>query len=350
MAQNVPNNVLQQGATITRQQRPDLVGFPFPTITSFAAVTNYTALPKNWQTAYTEQWNFNVQQPIGRDSMLQLGYIGNRGVHLDGGYNLNRIIPGTTRRPYSQFGNISMTRNDLISVYHSLQTTFRKRFSRGLTFNVNYAWAHTLDEGGLAFGSAAQDDSNPRDAYGNADFDVRHVLQFDYIYQIPTSSKLPAALFKGWQINGLTQMRSGLSVNVTCGCDSMQIGSASARANVVPNALQRPSKVDVPNAQINIAAFTAPPTGTWGNAGRNILKGPAAYNWDFSIFKDFRVTERRFVQFRAEMYNLFNTPQFGTPGANLSAPVNFGRSTGTITTVSGFGTNRQIQLALRYMF
>jgi hypothetical protein len=350
MAQNAPNNVLQQGATITRQQRPDLAGFPFPTITSFAAVTNYTALPKNWRTAYTEQWNFNVQQPLGKDSLLQLGYIGNRGIHLDGGYNLNRIIPGTTRRPYSQFGNITMTRNDLVSVYHSLQTSFRKRFSAGLTFNVNYAWAHTLDEGGLAFGSAAQDDSNPRDAYGNADFDVRHVLQFDYIYQIPTSSKLPAAIFKGWQINGLTQMRSGLSVNVTCGCDSMQIGSASARANIVPNAAQRPSNVDIPNAQINIAAFTAPPTGTWGNAGRNILKGPAAFNWDFSIFKDFRVTEKRFIQFRAEMYNLFNTPQFGTPGANLSAPVNFGRSTGTITTVSGFGTNRQIQLALRYMF
>ena len=210
MAQNVPNNVLQQGVTITRQQQPDLVGFPFPAITSFAAVTNYTALPKNWTTAYTEQWNFNIQQPMGKDSMVQLGYIGNRGVHLDGGYNLNRIIPGTTRRPYSQFGNITMTRNDLISVYNSLQATFRKRFSRGLTFNVNYAWAHTLDEGGLAFGSAAQDDSNPRDAYGNADFDVRHVLQFDYIYQIPTISKLPAALFKGWQINGLTQMRSGL--------------------------------------------------------------------------------------------------------------------------------------------
>ncbi|MGH9667879.1 MAG: carboxypeptidase regulatory-like domain-containing protein [Bryobacteraceae bacterium] len=350
MAQNVPNNVFQQGVTITRQQQPDLVGFPFPAITSFAALTNYTALPKNWKTGYTEQWNLNVQQPVGKDAVLQVGYIGNRGIHLDGGYNLNRLFPGTALRPFNQFGNITMTRNDLVSNYSALQISYRKRFSRGLTFNVNYTWSHTLDEGGLAFGTAAQDDSNPRDAYGNADFDARHVLEFDYTYQLPSSARLPAVLFKGWQINGLTQMRSGLSVNVVCGCDSMLIGSTSSRANVVPGAPQRPSPGDTPNAQINLAAFAAPPTGTWGNVGRNTLKGPAAYNWDFSLFKDFKIAEGHILQFRAETFNLFNTPQFSTPGANLNAAVNFGRSTSTITTGAGFGTNRQDQLALRYTF
>src|SRR5579872_347405 len=350
LAQNVPNNVFQEGVTITRQQNPALVGFPFPAITSFAAIANYTALPKNWTTGYTEQWNLNIQQPVGRDAMLQVGYIGNRGIHLDGSYNLNRLFPRSTLRPFNQFGNITMTRNDLISNYNALQVSFRKRFSRGLTFNVNYTWPHTIDEGGLAFGTAAQDDSNPRDAYGNADFDTRHVLEFDYTYQLPASSRLPAVLFKGWQINGLTQMRSGLSVNVVCGCDSMQIGSASARADVVPGVPQKLSPGDIPNAQINLAAFIAPPTGTWGNVGRNALKGPAAYNWDLSLFKDFKVRERQTLQFRAETFNLFNTPQFGIPGATVTAPASFGRSTGTITTGAGFGTNRQDQLALRYTF
>jgi hypothetical protein len=350
LAQNVPNNVFQQGITITRQQQPNLVGFPFPTITSFAALTNYTALPKNWTTGYTEQWNLNVQQPVGQNAMLQIGYIGNRGVHLDGTYNLNRLFPGTALRPFSRFGNISMTRNDLVSDYNSLQVSYRKRFSRGLTFNVNYTWSHVLDEGGVAFGTAAQDDSNPHDAYANADFDARHVLEFDYTYQLPAVPNLPAVLFKGWQINGLTQMRSGLSVNVVCGCDSMQIGSTSSRANVVPGVPQKLSPGDIPGAQINRAAFTAPPTGTWGNVGRNALKGPAAYNWDFSIFKDFKLTERQTLQFRAESFNLFNTPQFQNPGANLSAAANFGRSTSTISTPDGFGTNRQNQLALRYTF
>src|SRR5439155_14405723 len=177
LAQNMPNNISQQGASITRQQVPDLAGFPFPTITSFAAVTNYTALPKNWKTGYTENWNFNIQQPIGKDTVVQAGYIGNRGIHLDGGYNLNRLFPGTSLKPYPQFGSISMTRNDLISNYHALQASVRKRLSKNLTFNLNYTWSHAIDEGGIAFGSAAQDDSNPRDAYGNADFDARHVLE-----------------------------------------------------------------------------------------------------------------------------------------------------------------------------
>jgi len=350
LAQNVPNNVFQQSITITRQQQPDLVGFPFPTISSFAALSNFTALPRDFITAYTEQWNFNIQQALGKDAMLQAGYIGNRGVHLDGTYNLNRLFPGTSLRPYQSFGNITMTRNDLISNYNALQISARKRFSRGFTFNVNYTWSHTLDEGGVSFGTAAQDDSNPHDAYGNADFDTRHVLEFDYTYEIPYPRALPSVLFKGWQINGMTQMRSGLSINVVCGCDSKQIGSTSARANVVPGVPQRPSKIDIPNAQINLAAFTAPPIGTWGDVGRNTLKGPAAYNWDFSLFKDTHISERQMIQFRAEMFNLFNTPQFGTPGANISAPANFGRSLSTITTGAGFGTNRQIQLALRYSF
>ena len=243
-----------------------------------------------------------------------------------------------------------MTRNDLISSYNALQTSFRKRFSRGLTFNVNYTWSHALDEGGLSFGTSAQDDSNPRDAYGNADFDARHVLEFDYTYQLPTISNLPAVLFKGWQINGLTVMRSGLSTNVTCGCDSALIGSASARPDIVSGLPLRPANIDIPNSQINLAAFRVPAPGHFGNAGRNILKGPAAYNWDFSLFKDFQVREKQTLQFRAEMFNIFNTPQFSLPGSSLSSPANFGRSTGTITTTSGFGTNRQVQLALRYQF
>ena len=108
--------------------------------------------------------------------------------------------------------------------------------------------------------------------------------------------------------------------------------------------------MDIPGNQFNIAAFIKPPNGSFGNVGRNILKGPSAYNFDFSLFKDFKVREHQAVQFRAEMFNIFNTPQFGNPGANLSAPNNFGKSLGTISTPAGFGTNRQVQFALRYSF
>ena len=83
-------------------------------------------------------------------------------------------------------------------------------------------------------------------------------------------------MFQGWRVNGLTVMRTGLSVNVTCGCDSMRIGAATARPDRLPVDPLRPATVDIPNNQINIGAFRAPAPGTWGNVGRNILKGPAA--------------------------------------------------------------------------
>ena len=350
MAQNNPNNIAQQSSSITRQQVPDLVGFPFPSISSFGAVTSYTAFFKEYHGVYTEHWNFNIQQAIGGQSMLQVGYIGNRGLHLNASRNMNRLFPGSTTRPYPAFGNITVPTNGAVSSYNALQTSFRRRFHRGLTFNVNYTWAHTLDQGGVSFGSGAQDDTNYLAEYGNADYDVRHNLEFDYTYELPGVPLLPPWMGSGWQINGITLMRSGLSVNVTCGCDSALIGAASARADSVPGAPLRPAQVDVPGNQYNLGAFARPATGTFGSVGRNTLKGPAAYNWDFSLFKNFKVREGRSIQFRAEMFNVFNTPQFGTPGANLSAPNNFGRSLGTINTPAGFGTNRQVQFALRYTF
>ncbi|MDZ4784269.1 MAG: TonB-dependent receptor [Planctomycetia bacterium] len=350
MAQNVPNNISQQASSVTRQQVPTLVGFPFPVIGSFAGVTSLTALEKNWRTAYTEQRSFNVQQALPGNSMMQVGYVGNRALHLTGPRNLNRLFPGTAQRPYPQFGNITLSRNDLNSNYNALQVTFKKRFAKGMSANMNYTWSHTLDEGGIAFGTNSQDDQNRRDGYGSADFDTRHMLQYDYSYEIPKAPRLPDWLGSGWQANGMTVMRTGFPVNVVCGCDSMRIGTASSRADVVPGVSWKPGKVDIPNSQINWAAFRAPQTGTFGNLGRNVVRGPAAFNWDLSVFKNFALGESRSLQFRTEMFNAFNTPQFGLPGANLIAPANFGRSLGALGTLGGFGSNRQIQFGLRLSF
>jgi hypothetical protein len=93
-----------------------------------------------------------------------------------------------------------------------------------------------------------------------------------------------------------------------------------------------------------------PAAGTFGNAGRNLLKGPAVYNWDFSLFKNFRVKEGQTLQFRAEMFNIFNTPQFHIPSADISSPATFGQSFYILPAAGGFWSNRQIQFALRYNF
>lgn len=144
----------------------------------------------------------------------------------------------------------------------------------------------------------------------------------------------------------------GLPVNIICGCDSAGIGIlTSERPNYVYGVPLVPPNHDVPSAQINISAFAVAPKGSFGNLGRNAARGPALYNSDFSLFKNFRIAEHRTLQFRAEGFNIFNTPQFTNPVANLNAPTTFGRSTSTTSaTVGNQGADRQFQLALRFLF
>ncbi len=350
-AQSVPSNIpgIGQNTTILSPG----VGFPFPFSKLVASPTrSLYAFPKDWKTSYTETWNFNIQQGFGQNTVLQVGYVGNRGLHLSPNQELNRLVPGAAVRKYPQFATISNFFNGAVADYHSLQTSFKRRLSHGMTFNVNYTWSHALDEGGVSNGAAStivQNDQNLRNEYGSADYDVRHYLQFDYTYEIPGVPRVPKVIGSGWQINGVTVLRAGLPYNVVCGCDAAGIGSATARPDVVPGVPLQPANPDFPNNEINLAAFKTP-VGRFGSFGRNVLTGPTAYNFDFSLFKNFRVTERQTVQFRAEMFNIFNTPQFSNPASTTSAPATFGKSLSTIPAVGGFGSNRQIQFALRYGF
>ncbi len=351
MAQNIPNNIFQQTASVNSLEVEGLKGFPAlsPSEFNFATGSNVTALPRDLKQAYTQHWNLNVQQGLGSDTMLQVAYLGNRALHLTTNVNLNRVQGG--ERPYAKFANISSVRDDLTSTYNALQVSLRKRLSKGLRANVNYTWSHALDDGGIPWGSGTQDDTNPREAYADADMDVRHALQFDYTYELARVPKLPRWIGDGWQLNGITVMRSGLPVSPGCWCDPLGIGNFSTRPDLVPGEPLYPADQDIPGRQFNIGAFTAPQPGTLGNAGRNILNGPAALNWDFSLFKNFEIREGQTVQFRVEMFNVFNTPQFNNPHAITAFVGSFGQSTATHSVpFTGFGSNRQVQFALRYSF
>jgi hypothetical protein len=178
---------------------------------------------------------------------------------------------------------------------------------------------------------------------------VKHLLSFDYVYEITPPRWMPRWLGEGWQINGLTEMRSGLPINVMCGCDTLGVGQFTSRANFVSGVRPQPTPVLIPSGQLNIAAFAVPTKGRLGDVGRGAFRGPAAFNFDFSLLKKFRIEKHEF-QFRTEVFNVFNTPQFNLPGSSIASPGNFGVSTGTLATVSGFGTQRQIQFGLRYNF
>ena len=262
---------------------------------------------------------------------------------------MNPIDPATGLRPYSAFASIQMQNPCCNANYHGLQASF-KRQAAAFTFGAHYTWSHAQDENTLTFAAQAQNPADlTRGEYATADYDVRHNFVFYADYQVPKLGKAPAWLGEGWLIRGITTLRSGLPVTVICGCDPTGNGSATGRPDLVPGVPLRPSNSSIPGNQINIAAFTTP-VGHFGDARRNLLAGPSAYNTDFGVSKMFRLTESQRIEFRAEMFNIFNTPQFANPEANLASPSTFGQTFSTIATNSGFGTNRQVQFALKYSF
>lgn len=351
LAQNLPANLPGFGytASVNSQQVPGLVGLPFPNLSGFAVpTTGFSAIAMNYQEAYSAKWNFNVQQQFGTSTMLQMGYSGSRGNHLQEGIDENRLLSGTKLRPFPQYGSIGMTLTGAVSDYQAMQIIFHQRLKHGLAFNANYTWSHSLDDAPGVFGSF-QDDHNWMMDYGNSDFDVRHNLEMDGSYQIPGAPHIPKVIGSGWQLNVIGTIRGGFPYSVSCGCDPLLVGQTNGRADLTPGIATQPANYTIPSDQLNVLAF-AVPVGHYGTLGRNALRGPGAVNFDTSLFKDFSLTERQKVQFRAELFNVFNHPQFSNPNAALNNLPFFGQSTGTVSTIEGFDTHRQIQFALRYSF
>jgi hypothetical protein len=170
----------------------------------------------------------------------------------------------------------------------------------------------------------------------------------------------PSWIIDGWQLNTITQIRSGLPVNVTR--TGGVFGGFSFRPDLVSGVPTRCPNFSVPECQFNVAAFSNPGTGVFGNAGRNLLRGPGFAQVDFSVFKDTKLTETSSLQFRAEIFNVFNHANFADPSGGLVQGDNnslrgtafFGQSISTVGNqlggLLGFGGPRQIQFSLRYLF
>jgi hypothetical protein len=331
------------------------------------AVPNAFHIERDLQTAMAQHWSFNVQQDLGF-AVLQVGYVGNHVTHLlTNGVvtprNINRRDPVTQVRPLSpNFGDIFVVGDYPQSNYNALQVTFRRNLSKGLRFNANYTWSHTIDDV-VGFFKDYQDENNARAERASSDQDVRHNFTMDAGYDVPLRDWFgggPAWLVDGWQLNTITQIRSGLPVNVTR--QGGVFGGFSFRPDVVPGVDTRCPNYSVPECQFNAAAFSNPGDGVFGNAGRNILRGPGFAQVDFSVFKNTRVTETSSIQFRAEIFNLFNHANFADPSGGLVRGDNnslrptafFGQSISTVGNqlggLLGYGGPRQIQFSLRYLF
>jgi hypothetical protein len=350
--------------------------------------TNASALPPGLpvyaqdphaKTPYSQQWHATIQRQLDPATTLSFAYVGTRGVHLDDLVDINAGSPGTTNvtvnRPYPFFAQIYQLETNEISSYNGLQVSAERR-GHGLTFLASYTYSHALDENTNSPGTnnATGDAMNPynlRAEYGNSDLDIPNRFVGSVNYELPfqASSKWKPAI-QGWQVNAILNYFDGLPFSVV---SANGVGDGlTPRAELVPGLGNGtlPAGKRILREWFNTSAFVSIPlTGSlaneqWGNSGRNILQGPGTKNIDFSVFKNFQLAESKSLQFRAEFFNLFNTPQFNNPSAVAPGPaagsttllpnITAGAAYGTIASAGSPTTfqriSREIQLAAKFTF
>ena len=306
--------------------------------------------------AYFQNWNLQVSRQLSRNDALEVGYMGNKGTFLDTSQlNFNSPDPGPgdiqRRRPYPMFGRIRLLTTDGNSIYHSLQSRFEHRLSKGLSLTAAYNWAHMIDDQEDETNGSRCQCQDPRHRGKNERAssiqDIRHRIVVGYVWALPFAGHMKGvsqAVLGGWQFGGIVTLQAGFPFRITQSADTQNNDSVgAARPDLVPGQTISLAHRD-PSLWFNTAAFTAS-VFHYGNTPRNPVTGPGLHTFDLSFGKEFRLPykEGHALQFRSEMFNAFNTPQFSNPGASLGTG-SFGRVTGTSA------ANRQIQFGLRYAF
>ena len=339
-------------------------------------------------TPYGQQANLSVQYQISKDWMLDTGYIWSNGVHLLDRKQFNYAVagPGATSSNINSrrilnvgnpqnaeyggavWGSLRQQMTDLNSSYNGLQVTLTKRFGHGLQMTNAYTWSHSIDTASGLRGFTRPD--NTAADRGNASTDVRHRYVMTYLYEVPFKKDQQGIFGKvlgGWSVSGINSFQTGTPFDIYENTDRSLTGIGDDRPNYMGGTLaffDPRGTANVPgklNAYFDgtgggtSTAATSPyfrrvgsgtswalGAGTWGNMGRNVFHGPGLNNFDFSIFKKFRISESHSLEFAAQVFNLWNHVMFNNPSGNIGSST-FGR----ITTARD---PRLTQLALKYMF
>ncbi len=348
-------------------------GFLFP--------SNTSGLSSDRTLARTMNYSFGVQRAVAWGVMADVAYVGTLARHLLERKNLNSIAAGTTYlptsadpsnttgilatqylRPYLGYGNIQYYNYDSNSSYHSLQAVVNRRFMKGVQGAIAYTWSKAMDYGDNDTANLSNLISPKIWNYGKAGFDRTHILKANWIWELPKGSNLAGAsvlskaILDGWQMSGILTIMSGAPTGVT-----LQLVSGSATNwSGSPTDGARPMMIANPilpkdqrtfERNLNTEAFALPARATLGNAPKDVFRGPGRNNWDISLFKNFRLTERFRAQFRGESYNTFNHTQFASVDTNAKFDNNTGAAAnpqfGQFLTAN---FARRMQLALRITF
>jgi hypothetical protein len=306
----------------------------------------------NFRNANIQHWNLSVQREV-MGVLVEADYAGSKGTHLISRNSVNQPLPGAgsiqPRRPYPLFAGITYDGSFASSSYNSLQLKAEKRLSHGISFLGSYTWSKSIDNSSQFDTSSPNPQNYTSYMRGPSNFDQPHRVVLSALYELPfgrgrgylnSGNRAVDGVLGGWNLGAIFTGASGYPFSVSIPVDRANIGTGGQRPDVVGSA-------SVSNPSVNLwfdpNAFALPDLYTFGNAGRNILRGPNVVNLDFSLTKRFYTLEKQFLEFRCEMFNTSNTPNFSVPNSTIG-----NASTGRIFSVTN--TARQIQFALRYEF
>ena len=317
-------------------------------------VSVLAVLPDN-KTSTMEEWNLQVQRQLPGNMVATAAYVGAAGHHLLDYYNMNNQLFNTPNGAhlFPGLGSVNVASAGGNSIYNGLQMELAKRFSTGLQFTLSDTYSKTIDNGGGAFQNpgSPQDFLNLNGDRGRADQDIRNRLVFSGVYELPYGrgrrwgngiNRAADTVLGGWQLNAIWTLQSGLPFSV-----GQPGGSPGGRADIVGDPNIQPGNTQ---HYISASAFKAVPLNSSGvmirpgDLGRNVFSGPGIDSIDMSLFKNFALTERFKLEFRAEAFNIANHPQYSQPNLDLNNG-NFGSITNTL-----FESEREIQFGAKLSF
>jgi hypothetical protein len=345
-------------------------------------VFNIFSVSQDFRTPYNYNYNLQIEKTLGKDLLLQVGYVGSAAHRLLTTADINQaaFVPSeaaieysptstpaqvaaaqaaiAATRPYAatfpDFGIINQIETNGNSNYNALQAVFKIREWHRFTSQFTYTWAHGLDDMTAYRGTLPQDSFNLKGDYGNMDFDTRHNFTAVMNYDLPNASRWKP-LLNGWALSSLVSLHTGQPFTVFSSTDNTGTNEGEQRADLIGDPFAGTShsfnKAGV--MWLNQAAFANPAPGTQGNSARNAFYGPGYASTDFSVIKNTKITERIGTQFRIEMYNLFNrvnlAPPSGTVGSGLGITAD---TIGDFNGAPGIGPGEafNLQLALKIIF
>ena len=321
---------------------------------------------QDFRTPYVQNYNLNIQQQLGNGTIFQTGYVASTGRKLSLLRNVNAPIPGTTgdlqsRRPFNSafptIAAINMLESIANSQYHSWQSSIRVTRWKGLMVNGNYTWSRQMDNGTDVRNNLPANSYDLRREYGPGTIDLAHIFTGYVAYDLPKFTARMKPLLQGWQFGSLFQATTGPPMDLTAGVNRSNSFDNRDRVDVIGSPVVGVQEPNIPGGArryFNAANFALPTLGSFGNIGRNALRGPGFAATDFSILKRTAITERIRTEFRVEIFNLFNHANFANPGTSFNAASSFGLITNTRngSTAPGLGQGepRNIQLALKLIW